>query len=139
MELLNERVIFEDKYTIGNFYANGNLLSNCLEDKVRIPFIKIPGETAIPAGRYEVVLDFSDRFKKIMPHILDVPDFDGIRIHGGNTDKDTHGCLLLGSWKEGEDFVEASTGFNFILMDILNRCVDRNEKMWITITNNIKS
>ena len=133
MELINERLIKEEKYTIGNFSVNGKILSNCLEDKERIPFVKIPGDTAIPAGRYEVVLDFSDRFQRVMPHILNVPKFDGIRIHGGNTDKDTHGCVLLGWWRDGKDWVEDSTICNDILMDILNRAVTRKEKIYITI------
>ena len=133
MELKNKRNVFADNYTIGDFSANGNFLSNCLEDKVRSPFVKIPGETAIPVGRYEVVLDFSDRFQRVMPHILDVPSFDGIRIHGGNTDKDTHGCLLLGTWVQGQDFVKDSTTANQVLMDILNRCAERGEKIYITI------
>jgi len=133
MELKNKRRVLAENYTIGDFSANGNFLSNCLEDKVRIPFVKIPGETAIPSGRYEVVVDFSDRFQRVMPHILNVPQFDGIRIHGGNTDKDTHGCLLLGTWVQGQDFVKDSTTANQMLMDILNRCTERGEKIYITI------
>jgi hypothetical protein len=132
MELKNKRKIFEEKYTIGDFTANENFLSNCLEDKVRIPFVKVPGETAIPAGRYEVILDYSDRFKRTMPHILDVPEFEGVRIHAGNTDKDTHGCLLLGSWKEGDIISDSKIAMD-ILMDILLRCVSREERIWITI------
>lgn len=132
MELKNKRRIFEEKYTIGDFTANGNFLSNCLEDKVRIPFIKVPGKTAIPAGRYQVVLDYSTRFNKTMPHILYVPEFDGIRIHAGNTDKDTEGCLLLGTWTKGDLVTDSRTSIQ-ILMEILLRCEDRGEKMWITI------
>jgi len=133
MDLKVKRNIFGDDYTVGDFTANGNFLANSLEDKVRIPFVKIAHKTAIPAGKYEVILDESTRFKRIMPHILNVPHFNGIRIHSGNTDEDTEGCILIGTHKSGADFIGDSRVFNEILMDILQRAVDREEKIWITI------
>ena len=60
---------------------------------------KIFGKTAIPTGKYEVILSYSNRFKKVMPLLLDVKGFDGVRIHGGNTDADTLGCPLIGEVK----------------------------------------
>ena len=59
-------------------------------------FVKIPGQTAIPAGRYRVILSFSKRFGRMMPEILGVPDFASVRFHGGNTEADTAGCPLVG-------------------------------------------
>ena len=69
-----------------------------LEDVVRSG-PKIDGMTAIPAGRYEVVMSFSNRFKKIMPELLNVPGFAGVRIHKGNTAENTEGCILVGMQK----------------------------------------
>jgi len=60
---------------------------------------KIYGETAIPAGRYKVILSMSARFKRVLPELLDVGHFTGIRIHRGNTSKDTAGCILIGENK----------------------------------------
>ena len=132
MELKITRRIFETEYTIGSFYTNEKYLCDCLEDRVR-DGEKIDGQTAIPSGRYEVILDYSVRFKKTMPHILDVPGFEGIRIHAGNTDKDTEGCILLGT-HTGGDFVKDSRAFMDVLMDILVRAVSRDEKVFISIT-----
>lgn len=82
------------EYTIGNLYIDGEFFSNTLEDVVRES--KIKHETAIPAGTYKIELTFSAKFKKILPILLNVPNFEGIRIHAGNTKSDTSGCILVG-------------------------------------------
>lgn len=85
--------------TIGKLYVDGVFFAYSLEDvdrKLEAGGQKIKGETAIPRGVYGVVIDFSTRFQKQMMHVLNVPQFEGIRIHAGNTDKDTEGCILLG-------------------------------------------
>lgn len=91
---------------IGELLINGKKFCDTLEDRERLvwsllPFrqllgTKILGTTAIPAGRYEVVLTYSNRFKRTLPLLLKVPQFDAIRIHGGNTESDTEGCILIG-------------------------------------------
>lgn len=96
MQLLLKRKIYNQKNTIGELFINGIFFCNTLEDKVRVPFVKVPKETAISKGTYKVIFDFSNRFQKIMPHILNVPNFEGIRIHAGNTEIDTEGCILVG-------------------------------------------
>lgn len=99
MNLVLERKEFYEDRTIGMFYIDGEFAYYSLEDKDRYleaGDIKIPKETAIPRGKYKVTISWSNRFKKLMPHILDVPQFVGIRIHAGNTPVDTEGCLLIG-------------------------------------------
>ena len=150
MKIEVTRKIFQDKATISDltFPTNeNNLLCNVLEDVDRglyqtdpinkIESVKVPHETAIPYGTYQVILDFSNRFQKIMPHILNVPGFDGIRIHIGNKDVDTDGCLLLGEYYGQDDFVRDSGTCFDMFMDILQRAEKRNEDVWITIKKEI--
>jgi len=94
MNLILTRFSYNSTTTIGALQNNGKFLCFTLEDVVRAKGYKLNGQTAIPAGRYEIIMDFSNRFQKLMPHILNVPMFDGIRMHGGNTAADTEGCLL---------------------------------------------
>lgn len=96
MKLTLKRNFKGPDYTIGKLYIDGHYFCDTLEDTVRPNGKKIAGKTAIPAGDYKVIKSYSPRFKKILPEILDVPGFTGVRIHAGNTAKDTDGCLLLG-------------------------------------------
>lgn len=94
MKLELKRLYFKDTYTIGKLYINGVYQCDTLEDVTRE--IKIQDKTCIPAGTYKVIITMSNRFKKMMPLLLDVPYFEGIRIHSGNTSVDTSGCILVG-------------------------------------------
>jgi len=96
MKLTLERIYKADTYTIGKLFIDGVLFCDTLEDVVRPTTEKVWGKTAIPNGTYKVILNMSNRFKCLMPLLLNVPSFDGIRIHAGNTAEDTHGCLLVG-------------------------------------------
>lgn len=93
-ELTLIRRWFRELDTVGELYFDGTFQCFVLEDVVRKE--KVPKKTAIPAGRYEVRLTHSQRFDCTMPILCDVPNFTGIRIHPGNTHKDTEGCLLVG-------------------------------------------
>ena len=106
MILTLHRTTFDAKSTLGDLSLDGVFFCHTLEPRVRYG-PKIPGRTAIPAGSYNVVIDMSARFKRLMPHVLDVPGFEGIRIHSGNTDADTAGCILLGK-VAGKDWIGES-------------------------------
>jgi len=84
-----------DRNIIGDLFIDGEFFCYTLEDERRADGVKVYGETAIPTGTYNVKLTKSNRFKRLMPLLLDVPLFKGIRIHGGNTSKDTLGCILV--------------------------------------------
>lgn len=98
MELLLARRDLAASYTIGDLYVDGAFECYTLEDPVR-EGPKVYGQTAIPTGKYEVKLTWSPRFKRELPLLLNVPGFEGIRIHAGNTSKDTEGCILVGQEK----------------------------------------
>ena len=97
MKIKVDRIYKGESYTIGKMYLNGEYFCDTLEDAIRP--VKIPNETAIPAGTYKVILSYSNRFKRILPEILNVPHFLGIRIHRGNTEQDSAGCIILGENK----------------------------------------
>lgn len=103
LELIRKE--FTEVSTIGDLMIDGEFLCYTLEDVVRE--VKIPGQTAIPYGSYNVITNYSNRFKRLMPLLENVPSFSGVRIHAGNTDKNTDGCLLLGYTKK-QDFIGRS-------------------------------
>lgn len=101
MELKVVRDRFERKRTYGKLYIDGVYFCETLEDRVREvvpggPFVKVPKETAIPVGRYRVLITLSTRFKVWLMELLKVPMFAGIRVHAGNTEENTEGCILVG-------------------------------------------
>lgn len=95
------REVFTDTVTIGKMYIDGAFFAHTLEDKYRgqkgDKSKKVQNETCIDNGSYKAVLTQSARFKRILPELKDVPCFTAIRIHGGNTEANTEGCILVGA------------------------------------------
>jgi len=116
--------------TLGILLIDGVFACWTLEDVVRE--VKIPGETAIPAGRYDVRLSLSQRFQKVLPEVLAVPGFTGIRIHAGNTQADTHGCVLVGRVR-AYDRVEESKLALMNVMEQLRRATTAGDPITMTI------
>src|ERR1700741_2672586 len=107
MEIKLIRDTYTDNSTIGKLFINGVFFCDTLEDKVRA--IKIPKITAIPAGRYELAMTWSDHFQQVMPLLLNVLNYVGVRIHWGNYSTESDGCVLLGRRSAGmKDFIGQS-------------------------------
>ncbi|OYU80773.1 MAG: hypothetical protein CFE23_07310 [Flavobacterium sp. BFFFF1] len=102
MELVLTRKIRSAKSTIGELTIDGKFECFTLEDVERD--VKIHGKTAIPKGRYELTITMSNRFKKELPLLINVPNYEGVRIHPGNKAEDTEGCILVGKTKT-TDFI----------------------------------
>lgn len=102
MELLLKRTEKTKNSTIGQLFVDGVFECFTLEDVERE--VKIKNITAIPKGKYKVVITPSNRFKRNLPLLLYVPNYEGVRIHSGNVSADTEGCILVGETKR-TDFV----------------------------------
>ena len=110
MKIKLVRIAFKETYTIGKLYVDGVYECDVIEDKDRglddsmtvneILKRKIKGQTAIPTGHYNIEITYSPKYKRMMPLLIGVKGFSGIRIHSGNTSKDTEGCLLVGKNKK---------------------------------------
>lgn len=142
MEIQVNRIARKDGYTIGRMSLNGEYFCDTLEDTDRglnstmsldeILAKKRKGITAIPTGKYDVILTFSPRFKRILPLLLSVKGYEGVRVHAGNTAEDTEGCLLVGENKEKGKVVNSRATLEK-LMSVLLECEKRKEKISITI------
>lgn len=100
-------------FTEGKLYLDGVYFCDTIEDEERAK--KVQNKTAIPKGKYSVIINMSNRFKKLMPLLLNVPNYTGVRIHSGNTSEDTEGCILVGK-KLKDGFVTKSRDTFKLLM-----------------------
>lgn len=130
MELILKRLHKTGKSTIGELSTNKEFQCYTLEDVERE--VKIKSKTAIPKGRYEVVITYSNRFKKQLPLLLNVPNFEGIRIHSGNTAKDTEGCILVGKTRNVDIIGNSRLAFESLFSKLVS--ASKKEKIFITIT-----
>lgn len=115
MKLRLKREDYSDARTIGRLSIDGEDFCWTLEDRVRTG-PKVHGQTAIPSGTYAVKLTMSPRFGRILPLLVDVPGFDGVRIHPGNTAADTEGCLLVGTGRTEDTITGSRDAFNALML-----------------------
>jgi len=134
MLLKIRRKWFTDKSTIGTIEVDGIKAGFTLEDVARPDGVKIPGKTAIPAGTYQVILDYSQRFMKQMPHILNVPNFSGIRIHKGNSADDVEGCIAVGLNKTENLVYDCTNVFEYIYSKI-EGAIEKGDSVTLMIFN----
>jgi len=134
MELLLNRIAKKETYTIGHLYKSTEYLCDTLEDKWRDlnKEPKVYGQTAIPEGRYRIIMTWWAKHNKEVPILLNVPFFEGILIHAGNTAKDTEGCILVGENKVKGQVVNSQYHAQ-IISEMIAEAIDNNEKVFITI------
>lgn len=149
LELQLKRIARRDTYTIGHLYIDGEYFCDTIEDKDRglnqaLPVsvnsrLKRRGVTAIPVGRYRVTLDLvSPKFSQKtayqfcggkLPRLINVPAFDGVLIHIGNTAKDTEGCILVGRNTQVGKVLESTVTFK----KLYERLKAHDDLIYITI------
>jgi Steigviridae/Suoliviridae L,D-carboxypeptidase/transpeptidase len=129
--------------TFGTLFVDGVMECLTLEDEIRerpgvpVSVWKVPGQTAIPAGRYSISLTMSARFGCVLPLLRDVPGFSGIRIHTGNVIDDTDGCILVGRRVSGMKIVESIVAFRKLIAT-LERAKATGEMIAMEIRNPLK-
>jgi len=153
MELLLDRKYKKATYTIGKLYVNGKPVCDTCEGRYRglsqdmslseIKKKKVYGTTAIPTGRYKVVMNqisykFADRswakpYGGKLPRLLNVPGFDGVLIHVGNSEQDSLGCLLVGDNKAKGKVLNSVNTFRMLMDSYLVPAAKKGEEIWITI------
>lgn len=141
MEILLKIIHKNPDSTIGELFLNGKFFAYTCEDTDRgllqtmslaeIKAKKVHGKTAIPRGRYAVILSMSERFKKYLPEIINVPGYAGVRMHIGNTAADTDGCILVGMSTDGKRVLDSKTAMTYLMKAL--QAVEKKEKIWITI------
>lgn len=143
MELELRRHKSVEDATPGELFIDGVKFCATLEDVVRevvdqpVAQWKVPGKTAIPAGRYRVEVSFSFRFQTFLPILRDVSGFTGIRLHAGNTPADTEGCILVGlAWTPSQPtFIGDSRAAVAKLVPLIATALKRGEEVWVTVRN----
>ena len=130
MKLLLERQHGTKEYTMGTLKIDGVLFCDTIEDEERKE--KIYAKTAIPLGKYRIIINRSNRFKRTLPLLVNVPNFEGIRIHAGNTAANTEGCILVGRWLSRGYITKSKDTFE-ALFKKLNDAFQHDQDIWIEI------
>ena len=151
MELILERIAKRKTYTIGRLYIRRQVMDEYRPGEAKDYFCdtleptwrdyvngayKVKGHSAIPEGRYAVVISYSPKFKQWLPILLGGPEFNrkwqGIRIHAGNTSEDTEGCILVGKNREVGKVLDSRIWLHRLKQKIVE-AKDKGEAVWITI------
>ena len=134
MELILTRIARKAEYTIGRLEdENGKKLCDTLEPIWRNydgGELKIPKKSAIPEGTYRVVTTYSLRFRKYLPLLVGVPGFEGVRIHAGNTSRDTEGCILV-----GHNLQVGKVLWSRITLEKLMKLIENEKEIYLIIKN----
>ena len=155
MELTLKRIALRSEYTIGKLYVDGEYVCDAIEDTVRDldkdgkfanGEVKIPGKTAIPYGRYEITMkvkspkysnfskySWAKKYDGYLPRLLNVPHFDGVLIHVGNSALDSEACVLVGENKVVGKVINSVNTFRRLMDEYLVPAKKRNENIVITI------
>lgn len=137
MELTLKRISMTKAYTQGRLHADGEYLCDTLEPTRRDigpggTERKVTGRTAIPEGRYPVVITYSDSLYGWYPLLLHVPGFSGIRIHAGNTAEQTRGCILVGYASRPGLLIDSRLWLHRLKRRIA-QAKEHGEGVWITV------
>lgn len=138
MNIVIERLQRDPDLTIGSMTVDSEWQCWTLEDTVRevkgqpVASWKVAGETAIPVGRYEIVLTQSNRFKRLLPEVLKVPGYTGVRIHAGNTAADTEGCILVGNDRLAKSIARSQLALAS-LMTKMSEARRKGEPIWLEL------
>lgn len=155
MELTLKRIALRSEYTIGKLYVDGEYVCDTIEDTVRDldkdgkfanGEVKIPGRTAIPYGRYEITMkvkspkysnftkySWAKKYDGYLPRLLNVPHFDGVLIHVGNSALDSEACVLVGENKVVGKVINSVNTFRKLMDEYLVPAKKRNEQIYIDI------
>lgn len=127
---------FLEDRTLGELFVNGKHFCYTLEDPVRGAGIKIKDKTAIPAGVYRLDVNKSPSFGRNMVQILDVPNFEGIRCHGGNTPDNTSGCILIAYQNAAGNKIYQTAEAEFT--SVVRNLLDTGDDCFIVIVDDVR-
>lgn len=136
MKIRVERRDFSQTTTIGVMFVDEAFQCYTLEDVDRhleSGGEKIYGATAIPRGVYRVKLTMSNRFKRVLPLLENVPNFLGIRIHAGNDHTNTEGCILVGTGTNHDNKLFNSRIALESLIERIEAADRRGEEVWLEV------